>query len=264
MTRVSTILWLSLITALTLPSGSVVGQNYPSVDGRQFILNQRTPPGIAGEWAIKTGKACPDYFQPVRLSLPSTGMVTFYEGSPDHPYEMAAPAQAGLLVGRLYRMKVSNLPEYPGMDFFPSIELIDRLHPPVGKVEEFPVQFELTEEELDWAVNGRLVTKVVYLEQPNRVPAHLLDSKERITNVEPYKNAVAEADLLGRPIAIVRLGGRTPDPRNPEPAFFGPGGPIRVTQGIQQTRTKPKHEVGSVQPGVIKLGQTSARKMAQR
>lgn len=262
-TRVCMILWLSLAIALTLPLSDAIGQNYPAVEGRQFMLNQMTPPGVAGEWAVKLGRACPEWFQPVRLTLPSTGMVTFYEGSPERFYDVAAPAQAGLLVGRLYRLRVSDVPEFPGVEFFPSIELIDRLHPPVGKADEFPVEFELTVEELEWATNGRLVTKVIYLEQPNRVPAHLLEPKERITTVEPFKNAVAEADLLGRPIAIVRLGGRTPDLRSPDPAFFGPGGPIRVSQVVGQTQMKSSGQGDSNQPGVFKVRQSS-RKVAQR
>ena len=238
MTRVSLILWLSLITAVTLPPRHVAAQQMPSVNGRQFMLNQMTPPGTAANWAVKLGRATPEYFQPVRLALPTEGLVTYFEGASDRSYDLPAPAQAGLLVGRMYRLRVSNVPEFPGVDFYPSIELIDRLHPPAGKAEDYPVDFELTLEELEWASKGRLITKVVYLEQPNRVPVDTLDAKERITTIEPYRNAVAEADLLGRPIAIVRLGGRTPDPNYPEPAFYGPGGPIRISQKPRQTASR--------------------------
>ncbi len=268
MTRVSLILWLSLITALTLPSRYVAAQQYPSVDGRQFPLNQMTPPGTAAEWATKLGRTTPDYFQPVRVSLPATGVVTFFEGSPDRAYDLPAPAQASLLVGRMYRLRVSNLPEFPGVDFFPSIELIDRLHPPAGKADDYPIEFELTLEELEWAANGRLVTKVVYLEQPNRVPVTILDAKERIKTIEPSHNVIAEADQLGRPVAIVRMGGRTPDPVRPEPAFFGPGGPIRITQKsvgtAAHTRRASTDNIESNQAGVVSLGPKTMRRVAQR
>ena len=268
MNRISLILWLSLITAITLPSRKVAAQQMPAVNGRQFMLNQMTPPGTAAEWATKLGRATPDYLQPVRLSLPTSGVVTFYEGFSGRSYDLPAPAQAGLLVGRMYRMRVSDVPEFPGLEFYPSIELIDRLHPPAGKVEDFPVEFELTLEELEWASNGRLVTKVVYLEQPNRVPVNNLEAKERITTIEPFQNAIAEADLLGRPVAIVRLGGRTPDPNSPEPAFYGPGGPIRISSGSKQTvsnsRSAAANVANSNSPGVFHLGPKTTRRVAQR
>ena len=274
MTRISLFVWLSLIATLTLPCRNVGAQQFPSVDGRQFPLNQVSPPGMAAQWAANLGRTTPEYFQPVRVSLPTTGVVTFYEGTPERAFDLAAPAQASLVVGRMYRLRVSNVPELPGIDFYPSVELIDRLHPPAGKVEEFPIDFELTLDELEWAANGRLVTKVVYLEQPDRVPTSFLDATQRIRTIEPSQNVIAEADVLGRPMAIVRIGGRTPDPNQPEPAFFGPGGPIRVTeknaQSARQTQAALQSgRVNQVVPsdgrtGVVRLGNGSSRRVARR
>lgn len=266
MVRLPLLFWLSLIGTLMLPNQFVVAQQYPALNGRQFPLNQMTPPGTAAQWAEQLGRATPEYFQPVRITLPTTGVVTFYEGLPDRGYNLEAPAQAALVVGRVYRLRVSGMPEFPGVEFFPSIELIDRLHPPAGKADQFPVEFELTAEELEWAANDRLVTKVVYLEQPNRVPVTLLDSKERITTVEPFKNVIAEADVLGRPIAIVRMGGRTPDANQPDPGFYGPGGPIRISEPASQTTSKARRMTPTDRPisqaGVFTV--RSARKIAQR
>lgn len=268
MSRVSSILWLSLIAALTLPSQFAVAQQYPAVNGRQFPLNQMTPPGTAGQWAVQLGRATPDYFQPVRVNLPTKGIVTFFEGTPDRAHELQAPAQAGLIVGPVYRLRISDMPEFPGVEFFPSIELIDRLHPPRGKAEEFPVEFELTLEEFEWAASERLVTKVVYLEQPNRVPGAFLDEKIRIKTIEPFQNVIAEADLLGRPVAIVRLGGRTPDANRPDPAFFGPGGPIRINAPVEQPTSKARRISDDRQAnsaaGVFKVRQGTTRRVAQR
>ncbi|HEY0985315.1 MULTISPECIES: hypothetical protein [unclassified Schlesneria] len=230
MNRISLILWLSLIATLTMPVLKVSAQQYPAVGGRQFPLNQMTPPGTYAQWAMNVGRGTPEYFQPVRVSLPTSGTVTFYEGAQHRSYDAIAPAQVSLVVGHVYRLRIHDMPEFPGIDFYPSIELVDRLHPPNCNVEDFPIEFELTLEELEWAANGRLVTKVVYLEQPDRVPPSVLDAQPRITTIEPSRNALAEADLLGRPMAIVRLGGRTPDPNQPDPTFFGPGGPIRMQQ----------------------------------
>jgi len=265
--RISLVLGLSVVAAV-LATGQAHAQQMPSLDGRQFPLNQMTPPGTYAQWAKKVGKTTPDYLQPIRVTVPTTGMVTFYEGFTDRRVDLPAPAQASLLVGRMYRLKVSDLPEFPGVDFYPSIEVIDRLHPPTGKAEEFPVVFEFTAEEFEWAAQGRLVTKVVYLEQPNRVPTTTLDAPIRVKTIEPSQNVIAEADSLGRPMAIVRMGGRTPDPNQPEPAFFGPGGPIRIAQpassSTQQVRRSGKPANGSAQAGVVSLGSKSTKRIAQR
>jgi hypothetical protein len=251
-----------LITALTVPNSHASAQQYPAVGGRQFPLNQMTPPGTAAQWATNVGKATPEYFQPVRVSLPSAGRATFFEGGARPSHDVMAPAQASLVVGRIYRLRINAMPEFPGVDFYPSVELIDRLHPPACNVEDFPIDFEITEEEFEWAASGRLVTKVIYLEQPDRVPLDNVDSKQRVTTMEPSHNVLAEADLLGRPMAIVRLGGRTPDPNQPEPTFFGPGGPIRVHQKESETTAARHHAVGNESTGLPRAGVVNLRKAA--
>lgn len=229
MVKIPSIIAGPSLLALLAVASPLQAQQYPPVGGRQFPLNQMTPPGTHAQWAMNAGHIAAMPLQPIRVSLPEEGQVTFFE-SWDRPAELPAPAQAGLAVGRMYRLKITGMADFPGVEFYPSIEMIDRLHPPAGREEEFPINFEFTAEEFDWAAKGRLVTKVIYLEQPNRVPTALLEQSPRILTIEPSRNVLAEADALGRPVAIVRLGGRTPDPNRPDPGFFGPGGPVRPTK----------------------------------
>jgi hypothetical protein len=188
------------------------------------------PTGTAAEWAAKIGKGAGGYFQPVRIGLPGGGKVTYFNGGPEQSKTVAAPSQAGLLIGPVYRLKLSDMPDFPGTELFPSIEVLDRLHPPVGRASEYPVPIEFTEEEIEAALAGRFVTKVVYLEQPNRalplpvgrgntLPTRLLGASE---------NPLYVADLAGRPMLIVRLGGRLPDPQHENPAFFGTRAPLQI------------------------------------
>lgn len=230
---------LLLAFAVIASAGPLSAQQTMPVNGRQFPLNQYSPPGTVASWAAQAGRIPPFYFQPVKVYLPSEGRVTFYDQRPDRPVEVEAPAQAALLVGRVYRFKVDNMPEFPGVEFYPSIELVDRLHPPQDKIDQFPVEFELTMEEFDWAADGRLITKVVYLEQPQRVSLTRLEAPRKTETLMPAQNALAEADDRGRPMAIVRLGGRTPDAGGMDPQFFGPGWPVKLMAGpttVEQTR----------------------------
>ena len=43
-------------------------------------------------------------------------------------------------------------------------------------------------------------------------------------------NLMFEADRAGRPMVLVRLGSRIPDPRGDNTAFFLTGGPLAITQ----------------------------------
>jgi hypothetical protein len=218
------------LIALLLASAPAVAsaQQTQPAGGRTFPLNQYTPPGTLGRWSVQSGRVCPNTFQQVRVHLPSEGTVTAFDASLERPVAQPSPAQMGLIVGTMYRLKIDGLPEFPGQEFYPSIELVDQLHPPPGQAERFPVEIELLVDELTWAANGRLVTKVVYLEQPDRVLLRTLTNGPRVTDLQPAQNALAEADLLGRPIAIVRLGGRTPDAHAPDPHFWGPLAPIQA------------------------------------
>lgn len=235
---------------ILLMLASASAQQLNSVNGRQFPLNQYAPPGMVADWANKSGRLQPHYLQPIKVFLPTEGRVTFYDQRPDRPIAINAPAQAALLVGRVYRFKIDQMPEFPGVEFYPSIELIDRLHPPAHKIDEFPVEFELTAEELEWVVEGRLITKVIYLEQPQRVPLLQLEEPRKTTTLAPAQNALAEADSLGRPMAIVRLGGRTPDANGMDPEFFGPGGPVKMWVRAEESK----------QPGNPSASLTTSRK----
>ena len=49
---------------------------------------------------------------------------------------------------------------------YPTIEVINRLYPPQGLENHFPVPVHFTLEELEMALSGRMVTRVIYLEDP--------------------------------------------------------------------------------------------------
>ena len=62
----------------------------------------------------------------------------------------------GLTIGPVYRFRVTEIPGQPGLEIFPTVELIDRLYPPPGQALRFPVPIELTQDELLMAAEGRV------------------------------------------------------------------------------------------------------------
>lgn len=167
-------------------------------------------PGAVGFGQLQRGGPLPGYFQPVRITAPQGCRIALAAAGTFAPADQA-PVTVGLLVGRVYRLKVSNIPAYEGLEIFPSIEVINRLYPPPGQEVRFPVPVELTRAELELALRGQFVTRVIYLEDPRRALPHRSDPKQqRYFDVGPNQEPLRVADELGRPMAIVRIGSRVP------------------------------------------------------
>ncbi len=204
-------------------SSNVEAQVLPKYDRFQ-PLSQRSSPGLAARYADLAGRT--GHMQPVKVILEVAGDVSVFYSPQAVEYEMTAPAQVGLVVGHCYRMKLSNLPGMPGVEVFPTIELIDRLHPPAGQHDNFPIPVHLTNDDIEKALEGNLVTRVIYVEQPQLAAPYELDKATRTQNLLKQDNAVIEADRRGRPVAIIRIGGRLPSPHGEPASFYGTGGPI--------------------------------------
>lgn len=180
------------------------------------------PPGAIGSVQLQRGGPLPGYFQPVEIRAPQGARISLaVSGAFDAP--QLTPLRIGLLIAPVYRLKVSNLPGHEGQEVFPTIELIDRLYPPPGQERRFPVPIELTADDLALALDGKYVTRVIYLEDPDMaLPVAQRADQQEWFDAGPGVNPVQEADRWGRPLAIVRMGGRVPDDRRgPDMQFLG-------------------------------------------
>jgi uncharacterized repeat protein (TIGR01451 family) len=199
-------------------------------DNRYVPLDQNAPIGRVGRWSGIIGKGLAGTFQSVQITLPKTGKVTVYNGGPETGVALGSPAQFSIGVGCVYRLKIAGMPDFPGVELFPTIEIFDRLHPPAGREYEFPVPIAFTAEEIEKAMSGRMITKVVYLEQPQFAATGDLTPALLNRVLPPDRNLLIEADRLGRPMILVRLGGRTPDEGRPEDGFFMPPAPLQIEE----------------------------------
>jgi hypothetical protein len=178
------------------------------------------PPGAIGAAQLMRGGPLPGYFQAVEISAPQDTQVALaMDGVFDAP--QPAPLRVGLLVGNVYRLKVTNLPFRPGQEVFPSLEIINRLYPPCGSEAKFPIPIELTREELELAIRGQFVVRVIYLENPRTaLPSREDPHQQRYFEVGPNQDPLEVADALGRPMAILRIGSRVPEQDNATGRFL--------------------------------------------
>ena len=189
-------------------------------------LNQRSPLGQTAAWMQHIRQEHQGWMQPVKIEVPGGGDVSVYNGSHEPAAVVSEPALFAVNPGHTYRLRLANMPNFPEAELYPSIEVLDRLHPPAGQVHQFPIPLPFSKEEIQQALSGRLVTRVVYLEQPQI--AQQIDPLRRDVpqSVHPAENVLHEADRLGRPMLIVRIGSRRPTLSHTPLLFFGTGGAV--------------------------------------
>ncbi len=242
---------LTVVLLSTLPAAAQLPPGQPGWNP----LNQHMPPGWNADLLVKAGVIDPAWLQPIRVELPSEGTVQLFSGQPQPVLAAKSPAQFSVSVGHFYRLRVADLPELPGVELYPSVEILDRLHPPPGLEQKFPIPLVLDAADLQAAADGLLVTRVIYLERPQTAAGDDPLRREEPLTFPSGDNLVAAAALHGRPMAIVRMGGRTPSGNFSPPMFFGSGG-----------LTAPADEAppGGQETGTVKGRTPSARMVSGR
>ena len=245
--------WAFSAVLIWVLSAASLSAQFPDV---HYMHAGAMPPGAIGSQQLQRGGPLAGYFQPVEIIIPPGAQVaTASNGQFEEP--QPGPVQVGMLIGAVYRLRLTNIPDLESLEVFPTIEVIDRLYPPVGLEGRFPITIEITQEELQLAIAGKFVTRVVYLENPEDALA--VDQQPRqqeYFEVAKGENPLDVADRLGRPMAIVRLGGRLPDAAGPDQAFlFGsppflryrmPAKAAAIEGSADKSESKPKTSVASV------------------
>jgi uncharacterized repeat protein (TIGR01451 family) len=132
-------------------------------------------------------------------------------------------ATFGLKVGLSYKLRVYDLPDRPGVEIYPVVDMVGHLHRPAGiDPAKYPIRIVIRTEDIeDVAGRGLLVTQVVYLEDPDQaVPLKLGKDDTPYVTISPVEQPFQVARALGRVMAIVRIGGRQPTPEE----VSGPSG----------------------------------------
>lgn len=226
--RLSVALWLCgsftpvwLLVAATAAAADPA--EYLSPGGQHRLFQGSMPAGtIAATRQMMGPNYGQPYYQPVhfvgagnmQFAMPLGGAMT----------ESESGLMAGLMVGHVYRFMVTNIPDAPGTELFPTIEMVDRTFPPQGLETSYPIPISIDADDIAAALDGQLVTRVIYLEDPQTaiampqqpLPAAPIDISE-------YQDPLNEADRVGRVVAILRIGSLAP-PQQPELAhqfYFG-------------------------------------------
>lgn len=146
-----------------------------------------------------------------KFLAPKGVRVTAFPGSTlSRLYE--TPSVMGLRPGYVYRFELTNLPNSPDKALYPEVEVRGVLAPRGGmKYMDYPIPLQFTQSDIEHALEGALITKVIYLEDPDKaVPAEVNPDRPVEIPEDTESAAIKSARDNGRLMAIVRLGNRKP------------------------------------------------------
>ncbi len=229
------------LAASSLANAQSLGRGLPAPAGKPGNIHRLysgdMPPGIVGSARLQRWGFSGGYFQPVALGGPQSAQFSLASDGGFLP-PTSGRLHAGLLIGAVYRFRISSIPGFEGEELYPTVEVIDRTYPPGHLANRFAIPINLDQEDLEDALAGRFVTRVVYLEDPTQaVPIAETPQSSRALDIPANQDALAVADTLGKPVAIVRIGSVTPptsDVLLPQ-FFFGypPWNPIEESAVVE-------------------------------
>ena len=171
------------------------------------------PPGMAAQFYQVSDPALRGHVQPVQLVAPTDTTIEIGDAASNFGQARTSQMSIGMAVGYVYRFKLSNLPvlNAVGESLYPSIEVFGKLSPPAGLEKDFPIQVVVTQDDIELALTGRMVTRVIYLEDPRGDLPHLHTTTDQPSiDVPRGQDPLRAAEQMGRPMAILRMGSRVP------------------------------------------------------
>ena len=173
------------------------------------------PPGaVAAVGAMVGGPTSPFCVQrtEVRFVGPASMKVSWFspssDGKPSPSLQyVEAPGRYNFLQCSVYRLKLSDIPQRPGVELYPTLEVV----PASARAQAFlahsavPVSF--TDEDFEQVAAGNYVVKVIYLPDPQYQDLASTGPDEVVSSrLEPGQDPIAEAHKRGSILLVVRIG----------------------------------------------------------
>lgn len=178
----------------------------------------------------------------VKFSGPVNAKVGWYVQGPDgkpvlSPGQITMPGRYNFSQAAIYSLKISDIQGRPGVELFPTIEVVPSNAKTDAYLSHNAVPVEFSDEDLGQIREGNFITKVIYL--PDAQYQSLAGGAEELssTRLEPGVDPIAEAMRRGHILLVIRVGNISRDlPNSPPlsaPGMFGApqGGPAPVGPG---------------------------------
>lgn len=245
-----------------MPGAGMPGPGMPGMPGAGPTMPTSFPPqgavaAVGAMPGIPTGLRFPVSRSQVRFVNPIGMKVSWYTKTPDgkesySPIPIEAPGRYNFLQAAVYRLKLTNIPGNPGLEIYPTLEVV----PANTKTEAFlahssvPVSF--TPEDFKQVVAGNYVIKVIYLPNPLNQDLAFLGPGEIVsTQLAPGEDPIEEARRRGSVLLVIRMGNMDQQaPNTPRIDAPGPGGAVQGMMPSPAMGMMPP-QAGMVPPNVM-------------
>ena len=220
-TKIKGVLAVLVVVGLAVGGGGVGVGLFPN----PMAVAQQPATGPGGDNSQTENKEKPQSAPKVvqiRIAEPLGMSIALWPelGDKDRVVPVEAPGRLTLEQGKRTRLKLSGIPNRPGSELFPTVE-IPKLD---ATAEEFvtnaAIPIDFTDEDFNTVDKGGVTTKVVFLEKgrPTTIVSH--DGMER--------GVVEKARKRGMVLAVVRIGNIL---GVVEPVRQGQDGPVKIEIG---------------------------------
>jgi hypothetical protein len=227
------------------PGGPLPGGRVP---GAVAALGAITGPGyMPGGPGYKIGRT------QIRFARPSGMKVAWLTQGADGKASYSgtvieAPGRYNFLQAAIYKLKLSNIEGRPGMEIYPTLEVV----PCNPKTEAFlahsAVPIEFTPEDFQEVADGKYVVKVIYLPDPQYQELAAAGTEEIIsTRLEPGADPLLEAQRRGSILLVIRMGNVDQEAPN-TPPLDTPGPNQNPMQGMMPPGMMPPGMAGPMGP----------------
>jgi hypothetical protein len=198
------------------------------------------PPGVVAALGALTGNYASQFAASrtsVRFVEPRGMKISWMIPSPDgrrlwNDKPLEAPATYNFAQAAIYRLKLSDIPDYPGVDLYPTLEVVPANQRAMTFLAHSSVPVSFTPDDFRMVNSGNYVVKVIYLPDPQYQDIAVGGGLGELisTQLEPGVDPIAEAAKRGSILVIVRLGNidlelRHSPPMDSPPQCPAPAGP---------------------------------------
>jgi RNA polymerase sigma factor (sigma-70 family) len=170
---------------------------------------QSAEPQITAQRSASTREARP---APVQISVTSPeGMTTIVQtknGAPSERVSVRAPGRLNLEQGQIYRLKLTDIPNRPGVELYPTLEIPMANDTTVELITNSAIPVRFTDADFEHVAAGALISKVIYLPRARdgESPPPSGNVRTLASYETPEQDVIAAARRRGTPLVIIRLG----------------------------------------------------------
>jgi len=212
------------------------------------------PPGAVAAVGTANSRGAPGAPQrtEVRFVGPAGMKISWFAPTPDGragftTQYLEAPGRYNFMQAAIYRLKLSDIPLRPGVELYPTLEVVPANQRASAFLAHSAVPVTFTEEDFEQVAAGNFVVKVIYLPDPQFQELAAAGTEEIIsTRLEPGADPILEAQRRGSILLVIRMGNVDQEAPN-TPPLDNPGANF-PPQAMMPTM--PPGMAGSMPPGM--------------